>query len=496
MSRLLYIITIFFIPLISFGQQEAGKVQVQIKRLKDASIATDGEDNIAYVFRNKKQYQLTLMDKNFNTQKNYVINSPKFKRSEVIISTILQDNSVIVHLFDEKSHQFSRLHLNFSTGSHTFKPTGELHRSELFLSSFEMGEKFYVLTLPYGENTIRLYSSEGGKPFSIEDYHVEYEHLNQVLVKAYKQSDSKLPLQKVGFTLENNIRSVHSKNKVYAKDSIITLTMDQPDMTHLITINTQAKSHSYKKLKFSIEKGSLAPSKQGNSFIHNGTFFRLTASPEQLNISVINLDSMELINNYNVFPDEELDINNGPILVESVGGGFSGDEKVINKTPRFFKHLMSGEVAIAVNQIDSIHHEIQVGAYQETIIRTNPYHGGGMGMSFGFGGFAGPMMMGGGPAFYSPMGAGFGWPGYYPAYGHAQKRVRVVYFRSLMGNTYFDHQEGLVPKTLAQKIKDYELGAFRNRTPSHMNIFSLEDRTVLGYYVKGKSMYRLVEFIK
>jgi hypothetical protein len=91
---------------------------------------------------------------------------------------------------------------------------------------------------------------------------------------------------------------------------------------------------------------------------------------------------------------------------------------------------------------------------------------------------------------------GFGYPGYYPSnnYGYNSTSIYVTYFQSLMRVQDLSHVEGKVPQTIREKMNDYESDVFKNSSPELLNIAPTNNGLILGYYLKGRSRYNLVEF--
>ena len=162
------------------------------------------------------------------------------------------------------------------------------------------------------------------------------------------------------------------------------------------------------------------------------------------------------------------------------------------------KKIHKGKLAIAVNDLNNGQYETEIGAYEEYTTYRNS--GGGMGgypispgLSIGFG-----MGMGMGYGGMGGMGMGYGgYPGYYPyggGSGYSTTSIRATYFQSLLRVDDLSHIEGNVPKTIREKINDYEDNVLRDNSPELLNVISSYNGIVLGYYVKGRSKYILVEF--
>ncbi len=179
------------------------------------------------------------------------------------------------------------------------------------------------------------------------------------------------------------------------------------------------------------------------------------------------------------------------------------EDRNIRNTQQYFRKLSRGKLAIAVNDLNDGVYETEVGAYEEVTVYRNSGMGGGFspglsigmgtGMGMGYGGMG--MGYGGMGMGYGGMGGMYGgYPGYYNNSGYSSTSMRATYFQSLLKIEDLSHIDGNVPTTMREKINDYEADVLKNNNPELLNIRPSYTGLVLGYYVKGKSKYNLVEF--
>jgi hypothetical protein len=196
--------------------------------------------------------------------------------------------------------------------------------------------------------------------------------------------DSHLGIERIEYSLENNIKSGYPDKKLYSHHDKIFMTFDEPACTHLVEIDPIAHRSSYKKLNFALEKGNATRTKQGNSFLYDNRLFRVTISPEQMNLSILDLDSIKLINSYNFYPEDEIGINNGPIVQD---GGTTvinmQNEKVLEKPQQYFRNVINGNLSVAANKIGEDKYEVEIGSYEK--ILTGRSGLGSTGLSVGIG---------------------------------------------------------------------------------------------------------------
>jgi hypothetical protein len=365
-----------------------------------------------------------------------------------------------------------------------------------------MNGKFYVLVVPQYTSKLKVLEFKGHQKEE-NTFDVEMEKFYATLTKQNHllnmNAQSEVGIEVIKYDLENNIKSSFPSKKLYYFDDKIILTFDEPGLTHMITVDMVIKNIEYKKLNFTLEKGDGSKNKQGNSFLYENRLFRTTISPDQLNISILDLDSMNLVSTYNFYPDKEIDIKNGPIVMEGGGPAFTTDEKILKRTDQYFRRVLEGNLAISAHKIDSNQYELQVGSYDMYVTNNRSNFGPpglsvGMGMGAGFGvGFGMGSGMGYPYGGFAGPGSFFnGFPGYYPY--QTTVRQKVVYFKSLLGNSTFEHLEGNVPLTLKDKINQYEYKNFRNGLPEVMRIAPYKESLLFGYYHKPSKKFNLIQF--
>jgi hypothetical protein len=490
------------------AQTELGQIDLKIKSPDDAYPASDSLGHLAYIFQNSKQYQFSIINSDYSTNSPVLITrNPKDKKDK-IVGSMIDNGMVTAYLLNKKLKTISALVVDGSSGSYVKLIT--LAPNEEYLNAINMNGKFYVLTVPKFKNELKVYTMVNGSNTETVNYTIEmpsfYTKLSTENNYLNTPAESELGVEEIHYTPENNIKSSYPEKKFYYQNNKIFFTFDEPNCTHLIEIDPSSRRASYRKMNFSLEKGNNSRNKQGNSFLFDNRLFRGTISPDQMNLSILDLDSMALINSYNFYPEKDIDISNGPVVQE--GGSSYGidNERILKKPEQYFRKVLNGNFGVAANKVDSGKYEVELGSYEEIITNRGGSYGGygspisiGIGMGGGFG------MGGGGFGYPSPMYGGYGYPGsyyggfpgYYPySNSGSSTRMRVVYFKTLLNKKDFKHIEGDIPKTLREKINDYEEGHFKNSSPDNIRITPYSNKLLLGYYQRAKKKYKIVEFKK
>jgi hypothetical protein len=494
-----------------YAQSEFSQIEVKIKNPSDAYPAADSSGHLAYIFQSSKQYQFSFLNADHTNTSVLVMRNPN-DRQDKIIGSMMDNGIATVYLLNKKLKSISALVVDKTGSTGTYIKLITLKSGEEYMSAVNMGGRFYILTVPKYKNELRIYTLLNGSNIETVDYNIEmpsfYAKLSTNNNNLNGQAASSVGVEEIKYSPENNIKSSYPDKKFYYFNNKMFFTFDEPGCTHLIEVDPFSHRSTYKKMNFSLERGNNSRDKQGNSFMLDNRLFRGTVSSDQMNLSILDLDSMQLINSYNFYPETDIDINNGPIVQE--GGGVTSysvdNERILKKPEQYFRKVLSGNFAVAANKIDSGKYEVELGAYEEIVTTRGGPGYGGPAISIGIG-MGGAMIGGGGMGmggFGYPMYSGYGYPGsyggfsgYYPySGGGGSTRMRVVYFKTLLDRYEFKHMEGEVPKTLRESINDYEATNFKNSSPENVRITPHSDKLLLGYYQRTKKKYKIVEFKK
>jgi hypothetical protein len=491
------------------AQQDLGQINVNIRGVNEIFSAEDTLGHLAYVFENLKTYEVAFCDSSYASDKSIIVNrDPKYIKDKMVGATLV-NNQMAVYFYNKKLRTVSVLNADRQGSSGRYEKIISLTKDEEYLKGISMNGRFYVLTVPKYKNGLRIYAIGTGNQVEATSYEIEMPVFFKKLVAGNdnlnRTPDSHLGIEEINYALENNIKSSYPDKKLYHHQDKIFMTFDEPACTHLIEIDPIGHSSSYKKLNFSLEKDNNSKSKQGNSFLYDNRLFRVSISPEQMNLSIIDLDSIKLINSYNFYPSAEIGINNGPVVQD---GGTTvinmENEKVLKRPEQYFRNVINGNLSVAANKISDDKYEVEIGSYEEILTGRTGFGGTGLsigiGIIGGMGGFGYSMGSYGYPGMGGSMGfprTYGGFPGYYPYNsGGSATKIRTVYFRTLLADSSFKHLEGDIPKTIRERIYDYEKDKLSNIDLDNIRVSSYNDKVIIGYYLRSQKKYKLVEFKK
>jgi sulfur relay (sulfurtransferase) DsrF/TusC family protein len=498
------VLALAFLPLLAKAQGEQALIDFKIKKPNRVDVVTSSEGQFIFSFLNHKQLQLTTVSKKYSFVSAAFELDKSLYRSDYLLTT-REDKFHTAYFYQERTKTIQAFQINLAMATTQTTDCGVLPADEDFLTAFQSQQRFYLITVSKSASLFHLWESAQGGPLIKTSFEVQHEKLYQAFWTSEEELNEKkysdIGIDKISYDLENNLKSAHALNKLYVKEGKLIVTMDEPDQVWVYTIDLNQKKLEEKKLAFALEVGEGKNNKQGNSFLYHTKLFRVTANDEMMNVSMLDIDSIKIEWNQKFFRDLPILIKNGPIITESG----SSTPKVIAKTSQYFNKVQSSKIAIAVNEIND-QYVLQIGSYEYK--QANSPYGNGSGggyprMSVGFGGGFGvglgtgiglsyPIGGFGGAYGWGNPGYNYGYPGYYPS--SAYSYIESTYFYSLIDAISLEHLDLAPPKTLREKLNDYEDQKFKNDMPDLIKVLPLEDNIILmGYYFKSAHKYQLVE---
>lgn len=504
---------LFVLSFCAIAQNEEGQLNLLVKKVQNVYSAVDTAENYVLAFQTAAQYEFAFYDAGNKKTGDILITLPSQLRKDIYLGIQLESDSCTLYFFNEKTRSITQLNVLRSSGQTSKRTVGTLGYTEKYLKSIFLNNTFHLLTVTQGKNQIVVHTVINGKMESHE-YPVEmpdiYKRLSSGNNLLNEEADATLGIDRICYDIENNVKSSRATKKIYATDDMIYVVFDDPDYSHVIQLNLKDNTASYKQFLFNLDKGNNSSKKQGNSFLMDEKLFRITMNLDQLTFTVIDINSNKTYASFFSTPNTTISFKNGPIIQEN-----SEDKhRVLDDNAAFYKKTLNGNLSIAVNRKDSTY-IVEIGSYEEYI--SNNYNnpngisrgggpnisiGMGMGMGMGMGGMGmGGMGMGyGGYPPYSNYGWGSpgyynGYSGYYP-YNSTTTTIRTLYFHSMLDTSTFNHEEGIVPITLRERVSNFETEVFKDKKPELIRIVDFKDKILIGYLLPNKNTFQLYSFVK
>jgi hypothetical protein len=517
-----FIITLCVFVSYSEAQNAESEVNLLVKNTKSVFSAVDSEQNYVFAFQTSSQFEFAFFDPNHKKTGDIIVSIPSAMRKDEYIGIQLQGDSCTVYFLNGHTRLVTQLNVRRS-GQMTKRTVGQLDYTEKFLKSVYLNETFYLLTATQGRNQLDVHAVVNGAMVK-NSYPVEmpdmYKRLSNGNNQLNEDPEAVLGIDRINYSLENNVKSSRATKKIYAFDNSIYLVFDDPDYTHIIHIDLEQNTSSYKQFLFNLDKGNNSSRKQGNSFLYDQILFRVTMNFDQLTFTVLNIDSNNTYANFYATPTMPINFKNGPIIQENS----LDKQRVLDDNSTFFKKVLSSNLSVAVNKKDSMY-IVEIGSYEEyTSNGYNNMNGGGpsfsmgMGMGSGMGMGMGGMGMGGMGMGYGGMGMGgggmgmgygnpynnYGWgsPGYYNGYSgyypynSTATTIRTLYFHSMLDTSSYQYEEGIVPISLRERVSNFESAIFKDKKPTLVRIVDFKRQIIIGYLLPNKNIFKTYSFDK
>jgi hypothetical protein len=423
------------------------------------------------VFQEIDYYKIPRPNINFNDLLGYSINNSAY-------SLFFSNN---------KKNQFYIQTIDITNKQSNSKISELKLKKEKFLESFTYQNRFYIFSVKKMSSIIKLYEFDGGnlkaeKEFDLSRYKFSnspYFDLYSTLSESITPIQQNLSIAKIDNGNPVPLEIASNTSKMYSFDEKVFITIDNIlNKTQIISINLNTYEHFFETIKHEPLGCEDAVNVVSNSYLTSEVLFQIKASKSCLVIRTIDLQTKEIISEYEVAKDENITFKNTPIMQE---GGTSiytqGTDKELEKTKEVLRKISNGKIGISAypltNQI-----VLTVGGYKEvqqgngvmtyspeTTIST-PY---------------GNVNNSGASSYNSTL---FGYSNY--------KNTRSVHFKTLLDKDTYNHIEGMVSKNPFDQIKDFEDAsseAIRNET-----IFRIDNFYIFGYYSNSKKTYSLYKF--
>jgi hypothetical protein len=434
--------------------------------------------HLHYIFLNKSSLEVNWISE--GKRKSVIVPLEKtYKKSKLIVS-VANESNLQVYFYTPKTRTVSFLTLNKNTLGFDFQPLLVMQPNEQLLKLVKENDQVQVLSA-FENNVLRVVTVNNAQIIASRDYEIPFEGFYKALSYRTKEIEqetySKVGITQVSHEVANNLNTTINFEKLYLIHNVLYFTFDEATVTHLVTIHLGTQKCAYKKLNFKLEK--IAKVTKGNSFLIKNRLLRITANDKQLNLCVVDLDSFSLVKNYNLYPEQDFDIKNAPIMRETNG---KIDPDFLDPED-FFNSIMNGDIAIAANITESGNYELMLGNQQIVSVQRPSFN-------------TGPGMMGGGFSMMGGWGMG-GYPGYYPGWGYPVNTATYTlntYFKSLMSPTDFSHVNGILSKNIIDKLNEFEDRAFGNNPPQIHTIYKFGNKIHYGYFSKWNNTFYVEEF--
>jgi hypothetical protein len=540
MKKYLVVYTFALVFLYSFlgtAQNLESQTDLLVRSTENMYSAVDMDDNYVVAFQTKSQYECVFYNALHKQIGNAVFAIPSTQKKDTYLGIELNADTCSIYTLNTRSNQITQLNIGRAGGALNKKIIGQIAITEKFLKCVTLNGTYHILTATQNKNQLDVYTIKEHalvkNTYQIEmpDFYKRLSSGNHLL---NEDRTAVVGIDAINYDIENNVKSARATKKIYCFDNNIFLIFDDANFTHVVKINLDINEASYKQFSYSLDFGNTSFKKQGNSFLHQKTLFRVTMSMEQMSLIAVDIETNQSYATYYATPHMPMDFKNGPLIQEN-----SSDKvRIIEDNATFFKKVLAGNLSIAVNLKDSSY-IVEIGSFEEMVTNNNYANqssgqprisigmgmGGGMGGGMGMGGMGmgmggmgmgmGGMGMGGGmggmgmggygmgggygasPYNYGSDSPGYynGYNGYYP-YNSTATSIRTVYVHCMLDSSTYKHQAGIVPITLRERVSNFETETFKTTRPELIRVIDFKNRIIIGYIIPNTKEFKQYSFYK
>jgi hypothetical protein len=324
-----------------------------------------------------------------------------------------------------------------------------------------------------------LYSIEGNEnitfdefDFSGHDFTTEYPY---TLFNVFKYEDKPVPI--IDNESPNPLDLTTQDFKAYIFDDRLVFTLDDlASGTDIITINLKSKTSDFQKWRnANLKENQFYLT---NSYISDKNIYQIFANKDEMNITVKELYSKNIIAQFSANREDDIKFKNTPLKQEGGTSLYtSGKEKELKNNSEFFRKLWNSNIGISVYKSNVL--QITFGGYRE-------YTQGMASGSFGTSSSTISTPMGNATAAsgysYNPTFNGF----------NSYTTSRSMYFVGVFNKDTFEHLDGELQKNVFDKIKAYSKEIKSNISTE--TIFKFNNYYVFGYYDNSVKKYFMRKF--
>ncbi|CAL2102503.1 conserved protein of unknown function [Tenacibaculum sp. 190130A14a] len=493
---------------------------------KSFSIFNNYNNSIATFLLEKKTIHAHLLNKNFDYQKDLALQDIKKKYSVLVSKLYNKQNNYTLILSNKEKDKFAMVKFDFKSNKVEFIEDVLKVKKLIFLQSVNKGDTSHLLFLD--EKTSNIISKNftftnkttttvfhlekeeflinAERKISLKKLLADYKKANHREVKNIEYELTKINenpyktqiventfFEGAAYSTERTQLSPTSMeltsrfNKLYIKNNDVILTLDKNRFyTQILTLNLANGSYTFEKVKKPLfEEQHMY--KRSNSFIYNNNLFLVTASKNKLICAIHNLKNKQKIKRIEANINEPINFKNSSIVQE--GGAFKNNRN-FEETNKFLRKISESNIGIGVIKHHNTY-EVVIGAQKQAMKGSSTAL---IFFQMGLMGFS-PNILNI-ESFSSPNSTSF--------FNYLTTKSIKIH---CLFDENFNHKEGVVKRNVYDEIADFVKstkdkntdGIYHNydndfKKPKAINIFKIENKTVLGAYLPKTKKYTFYKF--
>ncbi len=360
-----------------------------------------------------------------------------------------------------------------------------------FVDAYEHNHTFYILTTKPKSKEVEVYSYTLAAE-AFHKYSFDFQPLGMPLdihTRFTSPKGEENSLWRMVSEVEYSLGNTFHKHKYYTQDHTIIFTLEKDDCTHVLTLDLNtAKPAYFPAMQCLRDTASGINRFKANSFIYSNYLYQVSVTPDSLAMQIYDLNTRSVVRTFKEAQANPISFANTPIFEErsavlhvssdraAPSRASAGSIEVTDDTGMLLRKMLSTAVAIAVSKYNEHTLMVEMGSYQEKQAKSGTV----------------PLM--GGLPVGSIAGVGIYISPLRRSYMHSGSR-KSTYFRSLLSDTTFQHQEGQAQRKLIfDKIRDTEEKLKLKENLVAENLFKVDESCIFGFYNTETRSYILMKF--
>jgi len=471
---------------LAYGQEKVGELvsdpDFDVKKNTDLLVLKDPTDSLKACFFaiNGRQILAQEFDTSYQTITTHTYEKLNDLQFPNLIGGIYAEKKTVLVYANGRNKSFNALSVN-NERKFLINKEIKIGKDEIFLESFELGKYFYLVTVGWQKSYLVFYRINN--ELIIETHKVElkeYSFGNQEpdLYKNLISTTNDINVSKISYQTINSLAATFNMAKIYTFDDTFVLTLDKLfGQTLFLKINLLNWDTELIKFKVNIEACDKSKS---NSFLYFDKLLKAQVCDDRLILSIIDINSKEILNKYEAKSGEEIKFKNTPITQEGGSSVYvANDSRELANGNSLFRKIHNSQMSLAANLTKQCRscYEVTIGSFEEKEMAS------GGGPSY-IGGTSVPM----GGAMIPVQGS------FSPTYiGYTKSTwTKSAFFKTLLQGDNFSHKTGQIEKNEFERIE-----SFVDKNESEIitkTVFYKTNNYYLTYYSKESKNFIVMKF--
>ncbi len=299
-----------------FAQKEVFSLQIgnetsKLKNKEGYNFLNTKTGDLVLVIIDKKSAVASLLDQDFNVKNTMIFEPPTY---ENILGYKIIGNTYQILSSNNSKKKFSIASINFDSKKASKEDFKFDFENEKYLETVHYNNQLYVLTS--NKNNDFIIRELNDNSFStVKTIAISSKNSNQKLLKWRGEffGSIKSNITKIDNRVPNAIEQTASDNKLYQKENLLFLTIEDDAGLQTILYNIDLDNLSIAETSYAYPKGEIGDFKRYNSFILDDKIFQLGSSKDEMKITVKSFTDDNLKEFY-IELDKPIDFKNSPII--------------------------------------------------------------------------------------------------------------------------------------------------------------------------------------